>query len=124
MCKDKYIPIYHEPNEPPLGTLNFLSDVSGFSNNSIRTPDIGCGLIGTNVDEDTILGYQLWWSKHLITKAKNIHNKRFGNKIATLEMVALVLPFLLSKLTEKLPHLHFDRQHVTCFQDERWLCKG
>jgi hypothetical protein len=92
---DPWIPIPREPIDPPLATINFWSDAAGFPNNASWTSDIGYGVIGTNTESDTILGYQSWWNKWFITQATDNKQKRFGNKTATLEMLALLLPLLL-----------------------------
>jgi hypothetical protein len=77
-----------------LASINFWSDAAGFPDNAVWTSDIGCGVVGTTVDGNTILGYQLWWNKHFITKATDQWGKRFGNKTSTLEMIALIIPLL------------------------------
>ncbi len=92
--QEKWIPIPHEISAPPLASVNFWSDAAGFPDNAVWTSDIGCGVVGTTVDGNTILGYQLWWNKHFITRATDKHGKRFGNKTSTLEMIALMLPLL------------------------------
>jgi hypothetical protein len=56
---------------------------------------LGCGVIGSNMDGDTILGFQSWWDRFFIMKAVDSNGKRFGNKTGTLEMMALLLPLLL-----------------------------
>jgi hypothetical protein len=66
--------------------------------------DLGCGVIGSNVDGDTILGFQSWWDKFFITKAVDSNGKRFRNKRGTLEMLALLLPLLL--IPDRLTNCH------------------
>jgi hypothetical protein len=102
--KENWIPIPNEPTDPPLGTLNIWTDAAGFPDNAIWTTDIGYGTVGTNMDGDTILGYQSWWDKWFITNAEDSNGKRFGNKTGTLEMMALLLPLLL--IPEKLRNSH------------------
>jgi hypothetical protein len=92
--KENWIPIPREITAPPLASVNYWSDAAGFPDNAVWTSDIGCGVVGTTADGDTILGYQLWWNRNFITKAKDKHGKRFGNKTSTLEMIALLLPLL------------------------------
>jgi hypothetical protein len=60
----------------------------------LETP-LGCSVIDSDVDGDTILGFQSWWDRFFITKAVDSNGKRFGNKPGTLEMMALLLPLLL-----------------------------
>ncbi len=57
--QEKWIPIPHEISAPPLATINFWSDAAGFPDNAIWTSDLGCGAIGTSVEGETILGFQL-----------------------------------------------------------------
>jgi hypothetical protein len=87
--QEKWVPIPHEISAPPLASVNFWSDAAGFPDNAVWTSDIGCGVVGTTVDGNTLLGYQLWWNKHFSTKATDKHGQRFGNKTSTLEMIAL-----------------------------------
>jgi hypothetical protein len=84
-------PIYHEPNEPPIGTLIFCMVSASFCNNSICH-----GVTGTGEDHHTVLGNQLGWLIQFIRKAKVEKNKRFGNKTAMLEKITLLLPLYLS----------------------------
>jgi hypothetical protein len=92
--QERWVPIPREVTAPPLASVNFWSDAAGFPDNAVWTSEIGCGVVGTTTDGDTILGYQLWWNKHFITEAKDKNGKRFGNKTSTLEMIALLLPIL------------------------------
>jgi hypothetical protein len=103
-CQERWIPILNEKSEPPLACLNFWMDAAGFSDNSLWSSDIGCWVYGSDIYENTILGYQLWWPKNFITEAKDYSNKRFGNKTTTLEMIALLLPLLL--IPSKLQNCH------------------
>ncbi len=103
-CEGKWNPIPHEPTNPPLRALNFWMDAAGFLNNAIWTPEIGYSTIGTNMDGETILGYQSWWNKEFISRAVDSTGKRFGNKTGTLEIMALLLPLLL--IPEKLRNCH------------------
>jgi hypothetical protein len=105
-----WIPIPHEPIDPPLGTVNFWTDAAGFPDNATWDSKIGFGALGTNTEGDTILGYQSWWDKWFITQARDNKSKRFGNKTATLEMFALLLPLLL--IPEKIK-----KSHICIFTD-------
>ncbi len=91
-------------DNPPLATISFTTDAAGFSENNKWTSNIGCGVIGTDMNEDTILGFQMWWPKEFIMSATDNKGKRFGNKTTTLEMIALLLPLLL--IPEKLRNSH------------------
>jgi hypothetical protein len=102
--QEKWIPIPHEISAPPLATINFWSDAAGFPDNAIWTSDLGCGAIGTSVEGETILGFQLWWDRPFITKAVDPLGKRFGNKTSTLEMIALMIPLLT--IPDKLANSH------------------
>jgi hypothetical protein len=61
-----WLPIPHEKHEPPISCLNFWTDAAGFPDNAIWTSNIGCGVNGSNINGDTILGFQLWWPKNFI----------------------------------------------------------
>jgi hypothetical protein len=100
----RWLPICPPRDDPPLATISFTTDAAGFSENSKWSGNIGCGVIGTNVENDTILGFQMWWPKDFITSATDNKGKRFGNKTSTLEMIALLLPLLL--IPEKLKNSH------------------
>ena len=100
----KWIPICPLRDDPPLATISFTTDAAGFSDSSKWSSNIGCGVIGLNENDDTILGFQMWWPKQFITAATDNLGKRFGNKTATLEMIAILLPLLL--IPEKIKNLH------------------
>ncbi len=53
----KWIPICLLKDDPPLATILFTTDAAGFSENTKQTGNIGCGVIGTDVKDDTILGF-------------------------------------------------------------------
>jgi hypothetical protein len=110
----QWIPICPEKTDPPLATYTFTSDAAGFADNSTWRDVIGCGVIGVNADDDTVFGYQTWWPKKFITSAKDNKGKRFGNKTATLEMIAIILPFLL--IPEKLhgKHIRLKTDNIAC----------
>jgi hypothetical protein len=57
-----------------------------------------------NADGNTILGYQIWWPKEFITTKRDNRGVRFGNKISTLEVISMLLPFIL--IPEKLKNKH------------------
>jgi hypothetical protein len=111
---DPWIPIPHEPSDPPLATWNFWTDAAGLPNNASWTSDIGFGVIGTNTEDNTILGYQYWWDKWFITQATDNKQKRFGNKTATLEMFAILLPFLLIPEKIKKSHIRIFTDNMSC----------
>jgi hypothetical protein len=97
-------PICPEKSEPPLTCYSFSSDATGFADNSIWTGQIGCGVLGLDEENQTILGYQTWWPEDFIKNKTDNKGSRFGNKTTTLEMVAIMLPFLL--IPEKLMNKH------------------
>jgi hypothetical protein len=110
----QWIPICPETTEPPLATYMFTSDAAGFADNSKWKDDIGIGAIGENAAGDTIFGYQAWWPKDFITITTDNKGKRFGNKTPTLEMIAILLPFLL--IPEKLhgKHIQLKTDNMSC----------
>jgi hypothetical protein len=110
----QWIPICPEKTDPPLATYTFTSDAAGFANNSTWRDKIGYGVIGVNANDDTVFGYQAWWPKDFITSAKDNKGKRFGNKTATLEMIAILLPFLL--IPERLhgKHIQLKTDNIAC----------
>jgi hypothetical protein len=93
--QDKWLPTPHEKQEPPLACINFWTDAAGFTDNSSRQSDRGCGVYSSDIDENTILGYQPWWPKKFIMEVRDNSNKCFGNKTTTLEMITILLPLLL-----------------------------
>jgi hypothetical protein len=76
--------------------------------------NIGCGVIGLDENNDTILGFQMWWPKKFITTATDNMGKRFGNKTATLEMIALLLPLLLIPERLKNSHIRILTDNASC----------
>jgi hypothetical protein len=120
----RWLPICPPRDDPPLATISFTTDAAGFSENSKWSGNIGCGVIGTNVENDTILGFQIRWPKSFITSATDNKGKRFGNKTSTLEMVALLLPLLLIlRKVKKFTHQDVLRQRKLRIRYERWLCQ-
>jgi hypothetical protein len=111
---EQWLPIPHEKNEPPLGCLNFWSDAAGFPDNGIWTSDIGCGIYGSDIDGNTILGFQLLWPKPFITMATDNKRKRFGNKTTTLEMIAILIPFLTIPKKLKNCHIRILTDNMAC----------
>jgi hypothetical protein len=85
-------------------SFSFTSDAAGFADNSIWTGQIGCGVLGLDEKNQTILGYQRWWPKEFIRHKTDNKGNRFRNKTTTLEMIATILPFLL--ILEKLMNKH------------------
>ncbi len=45
------------------------------ADNGNWTGDIGCGVIGLDPDDNTLLGYQMWWPKAFITTSRDIKGK-------------------------------------------------
>jgi hypothetical protein len=102
--EDQWMPICPERHTPPLSTLLFTTDAAGCPDNTSWTDDIGCGVVGLDADENTILGFQMWWPKSFITSKTDNKGIRFGNKSTTLESINILLPFLL--IPEKLKNTH------------------
>jgi hypothetical protein len=101
---NSWLPICPEKTDPPLATLSFTSDAAGCPDNSAWTSQIGCGVVGLDANNNTILGYQLWWPKDFITVRRDNRGVRFGNKTSTLEIIRILLPFVL--IPEKLKNKH------------------
>jgi hypothetical protein len=110
----RWLPICPPKDDPPLATISFTTDAAGFSENSKWSGNIGCGVIGTDAANDTILGFQMWWPKNFITSATDNKGKRFGNKTATLEMVALLLPLLLIPGKLRNSHILMHTDNASC----------
>jgi hypothetical protein len=110
----KWIPICPLQDNPPLATISFTTDAAGFSETSKWTSNIGCGVIGLDENNDTILGFQMWWPRDFITSATDNMGKRFGNKTATLEMIALLLPLLLIPGKLKNSHIRIFTDNASC----------
>jgi hypothetical protein len=110
----KWIPIHPEKIDPPLATIKLFSEAAGMADNSHWSNNIGCGVIGLDPDNNTLLGFQMWWPKEFITTARYIKGKRFGNKTTTLEMIGILLPLLL--IPEKLRNVHiqFFTNNMAC----------
>jgi hypothetical protein len=49
-CQEKWIPIPHEKQEPPLACVNFWTDAAGFADNGVWTSDIGCGVYSSDIN--------------------------------------------------------------------------
>ncbi len=99
-----WIPICPERTDPPLATLSFTSDAAVCPDNSAWTSEIGCGVVGLDANNNTILSYQVWWPKDFITVKRDNRGIRFGNKTSTLEIIGILLPFVL--IPEKLRNKH------------------
>ena len=102
--KENWLPICHEKTDPPLASIRITTDAAGFPNNSIWTSQIGCGGICQDYDGNTIMAFQQFWPKKFITVATDSNKKRFGNKTSTLEILAILMPFLL--IPKKLKNIH------------------
>ncbi len=109
-----WLPIPHEKHEPPIACLNFWTDAAGFPDNAIWTTNIGCEVYGSDINGETILAYQLWWPKNFITKNKDNQDKRFGNKTTTLEMIAILLPFILIPSKLRNCHIRILTDNMAC----------
>ncbi len=110
----QWIPICPETTEPPLATYTFTTDAAGFADNSTWKDKIGIGAVGENTEGDTIFGYQAWWPKEFITTATDNKGKRFGNKTATLEMIAIISPLLLIPEKLKGKHIQLKTDSMSC----------
>jgi hypothetical protein len=66
--------------------------------------------VGLDANNNTILGYQLWWPKEFITEKRDNRGVRFGNKTSTLEVIGILLPFVL--IPDRLKN-----QHIRVFTD-------
>jgi hypothetical protein len=107
-------PICRLQQAPPICTKVFFTDAAGLPRNTTWKDNIGCGVIGVDEVLDTILAYQFWWPKDFISFARDSKNCRFGEKSSTLEMIALILPFVLipELLTEQ--HIVFRTDNLSC----------
>jgi hypothetical protein len=110
----KWIPISPVKDDPPLATISFTTDAAGFSEISKWSGNIGSGVLGTDMNEEPILGFQMWWPKEFITLATDNKGKRFGNKTTTLEMIALLLPLLLIPENLKNTHIRLFTDNAGC----------
>jgi hypothetical protein len=92
-CNAKFVPVNHDLSEPPLGSLNFFI---GTQQDGRQTLDavviVGHGPKHNPSISTVVAGF-------FSTEAKDENNKRLNNKTATLEMLALLLPLLLSEST-------------------------
>jgi hypothetical protein len=110
----QWIPICPEKSDPPLATYTFTTDAAGFADNSTWKDNIGFGAVGENADGDTIFGYQAWWPREFIATATDNKGKRFGNKTATLEMIAIISPLLLIPEKLKGKHIQLKTDNMAC----------
>jgi hypothetical protein len=99
-----WFPICQPQHPPPLCAKVFFTDAAGFSSKSHWSGNIGCGVVGLNENQDTLLAFQLWWPKKFITEDRDNKGTRFGDKTATLEQIAILIPLLL--IPEKLFNQH------------------
>jgi hypothetical protein len=106
-----WIPICPEKTAPPIATLKFVSDAAGLADNSKWS---GCGVIGVDVENNTILGYQMWWPKEFISSERENKGKHFGNKTTTLEMIALILPLILIPESLRNMHIRLVTDNMAC----------
>jgi hypothetical protein len=108
------MPIPQPNQEPPLCTKTFHSDAAGFPKNGTWEGDIGCGLIGTDESGNTLLAFQLWWPKEMVTSKKDSKGSSYGCKTTTLEMVGVLLPFLLMPSELKGQHVVVRVDNMAC----------
>jgi len=108
------LPVPREPvTGPPIYHKVFASDAAGLPEDG---KEDGQAVAGVGLDEDgiLILAFRHEWEKEMITKKRDVENKRFGNKTAFLESVGILAPFLL--IPEKLrgQHIVFKTDNVAC----------
>jgi hypothetical protein len=77
------LPICLPEQEPPMCTKVFHSDAAGFPINGIWKEQIGCGLLGLDETDNTLLIFQLWWDKRMMTEKLDRKTSRFDCKTAT-----------------------------------------
>jgi hypothetical protein len=74
---NKWFPICHPKNPPPLYTKTFFRTLREFPQKQPPgQKNIGCGVVGLNEILDTMLAYQLWLPKDFIrnkTASKGSH---------------------------------------------------
>jgi hypothetical protein len=82
-------------------------------------------LIGPDENGNTLLVFQLWWPKKLMTLQADRKGSRFGCKTATLEMVGALLPFLLIPQKLKNQHVVVKVDNMACmYSCENHYMKG
>jgi hypothetical protein len=97
---------------PPLGTVNFVSDaagaalewVEGISKNVTKPGDRGVASVGHKDGKITSVAI-LKWPVRLLVGQKSRNGAFFGSKSATLEMVGLLLPFLTNPKSLRGKHI-------------------
>jgi hypothetical protein len=120
-----WFPISHPQHPPPICTKVFFTDAAGFSSKSRWSGNIGCGVVGLNENQDTLLAFQFWWPKKFITEAMDNKGKRFGDKTATLEQIAILLPLLLIPECLFNQHIIVRTDNIACvFGQENHLMKN
>jgi hypothetical protein len=98
---------------PPLETVNFVSDAAGAAleweggicRNVTVVGERGVASVGHEGDRIVAIS-TLRWPKHLLIGQKSRNGSFFGTKSATLEMVGLLLPFLTNPRELKGKHVH------------------
>ncbi len=80
--------------------------------------------MGLNENHETKLAFQLWWPKKFITEERDDKGTRFGDKTATLEQIAILLPLLLIPECLFNQHIIVRTDNITCvFGHENHLMK-
>jgi hypothetical protein len=121
----QFWPICRPQQSPPICTKVFYSDAAGLPRNTTWKENIGCGVVGVDEVSDTILAFQFWWPKHFITLAKDSKDCRFGEKSSTLEMIALILPFVLIPEVLAGQHIVIKTDNLSCvYGIQNKLMKG
>ena len=108
------MPITPPRFDPPICTKVFCSDAAGFPKNGKWGTKIGCGVVGVDELDDTMLAFQLWWPKDLMTQRKDSKGSKFGCKTATLEMIGILLPFLLIPKRLERQHVVIQVDNISC----------
>jgi hypothetical protein len=82
----------------PLCPEFYTSEAGGFSKKSVWYGDIGCRLVGADENGDpTVLSYiRCGGGENLSKSERTPMVNGFENKTATLEMIGILLPFLMS----------------------------
>ncbi len=80
--------------------------------------------MGLNENQDTLLAFQLWWPKKFITEDRDNKGTRFGDKTATLEQIAFLIPLLLIPECLFNHHIIVRTDNIACvFGHENHLMK-
>jgi len=112
--KNRWNPIAHRPNFPPMAKYEFVSDAAGLTEANKENGKVGVGVIGFDTASEIILAHQTFWPDSL-RDSRDRNGIRFGDKTVFLESIGLLIPFLLVPEIIKCAHVVLGVDNIGCY---------